>query len=121
MGRGGNVRPDGGFAAWQDGGMGGGEGGVGLGVMAKARRVGAVKTRLCPPLRAPEAAELARSFLLDTVDRVRTVAGARPIMAYTPVEAQAQFEEAAPGFALIPQRGGGLGERQLHPIEEILG
>jgi len=94
---------------------------VGLAIMAKAPRVGAVKTRLCPPLRAPEAAELARSFLLDTVDRVRMVAGARPIMAYAPVEAQAQFEEVAPGFALIPQRGGDLGERQLHLIEEILG
>lgn len=41
-------------------------------------------------------------------------------MAYTPIEAQAQFEEAAPGFALIPQRGGDLGARQLHLIEEVL-
>ena len=101
--------------------MAGAERAVGLAIMAKAPLVGAVKTRLCPPLRPPEAAELARSFLLDTVDRVRMVAGARPIMAYAPVEAQAQFEEAAPGFALIPQRGGDLGERQLHLIEEILG
>ena len=101
--------------------MSGAERAVGLAIMAKAPRVGAVKTRLCPPLRAPEAAELAGSFLLDTVDRVRMVAGARPIMAYAPVEAHAQFEEAAPGFALILQRGGDLGERQLHLIEEILG
>ena len=88
--------------------------------MAKAPRVGAVKTRLCPPLRAPEAAELARCFLLDAVERVRMVAGARPIMAYAPIEAQGQFEEAAPGFALIPQRGGDLGERQLGLIEDTL-
>lgn len=100
--------------------MAGAERAVGLAIMAKAPRVGAVKTRLCPPLGAPEAAELARCFLLDTVDRVRVVAGARPIMAYAPVEAQGQFEEAAPGFALIPQRGGDLGERQLHLIEDVL-
>ena len=89
--------------------------------MAKAPRVGAVKTRLCPPLRAPEAAELARCLLLDAVERVRMVAGSRPIMAYTPIEAQAQFEEAAPGFVQIPQRGGDLGARQLHLIEGVLG
>jgi rSAM/selenodomain-associated transferase 1 len=93
---------------------------VGLAIMAKAPRVGAVKTRLCPPLRAPEAAELARCFLLDAVERVRMVAGARPIMAYAPIEAQGQFEEEAPGFALIPQRGGDLGERQLGLIEDTL-
>jgi uncharacterized protein len=101
--------------------MAGAERAVGLAVMAKAPRVGAVKTRLCPPLRAPEAAELARCFLLDAVERVRSVAGARPIVAYAPIEAHAQFEEAAPGFTLIPQRGGDLGERQLHLVEEILG
>jgi uncharacterized protein len=100
--------------------MAGAERAVGLAIMAKAPRVGAVKTRLCPPLRAPEAAELARCFLLDTVDRVRMVAGVRPIMAYAPVEAQGQFEEAAPGFALIAQRGGDLGERQLHLVEDVL-
>jgi rSAM/selenodomain-associated transferase 1 len=101
--------------------MAGAERAVGLAIMAKAPRVGAVKTRLCPPLRAPEAAELARGWLLDTVDRVRVVAGARPIMAYAPVEAQGQFEEAAPGFALIAQRGRDLGERQLHLIEDVIG
>lgn len=100
--------------------MAGAERAVGLAIMAKAPRVGAVKTRLCPPLRAPEAAELARCFLLDTVDRVRLVAGARPIVAYAPVEAVGQFEEVAPGFTLIPQRGGDLGERQLHLIEDVL-
>ncbi|MGH7416228.1 MAG: TIGR04282 family arsenosugar biosynthesis glycosyltransferase [Candidatus Rokuibacteriota bacterium] len=101
--------------------MAGAERAVGLAIMAKAPRVGAVKTRVCPPLRAPEAAELARCFLLDAVERVRCVAGAQPIMAYAPVEAQAQFEDVAPGFALVAQRGGDLGERQLHLIEDVLG
>jgi rSAM/selenodomain-associated transferase 1 len=101
--------------------MAGAERAVGLAIMAKAPRVGAVKTRLCPPLRAPEAAELARCFLLDAVEQVRTVAGAQPLVAYTPVEARAQFEEAAPDFTLIPQRGENLGERQLDLLEQIIG
>jgi rSAM/selenodomain-associated transferase 1 len=100
--------------------MAGAERVVGLAVMAKAPRAGTVKTRLCPPLRPPEAAELAQCFLLDAIERVRAVAGAQPFLAYTPVESQAQFEEAAAGFALIPQRGSDLGERQRHLIEEIL-
>ncbi|MGH7317548.1 MAG: TIGR04282 family arsenosugar biosynthesis glycosyltransferase, partial [Candidatus Rokuibacteriota bacterium] len=100
--------------------MTGAERAVGLAVMAKAPRVGAVKTRLCPPLRPPEAADLARCFLLDALDRVRWVAGVRPIVAYTPVEAQGDFEGLAPGFTLIAQRGRDLGERQHHLVEEVL-
>lgn len=94
---------------------------VGLAIMAKAPRVGAVKTRLCPPLRAPEAAELARCFLLDAVERVQAVAGVEPILAYTPTEARGEFEVLAPGFALIPQRGEDLGERQGGLVEDVLG
>jgi hypothetical protein len=93
---------------------------VGLAVMAKAPRVGTVKTRLCPPLQAAEAAELARCFLLDAVERVGAVAGVRPIVAYAPVEARAEFEAVAPGLALIAQGGGDLGERQGRLVEDIL-
>jgi len=100
--------------------MSGDEPRVGLAIMAKAPRVGAVKTRLCPPLRVPEAAELARCFLLDAVDRVRSIAGAGPIMAYAPAEARGEFEVAAPGFTLIPQRGDDLGERQARLIADVL-
>ena len=84
---------------------------VGLAIMAKAPRAGAVKTRLCPPLRPPEAAELARCFLLDAVDRVAAVAGVRPVLAYAPVEARGEFESIAPGFALLAQQGEDLGAR----------
>lgn len=109
--------------AWHDGGMHGArsvEPAVGLAIMAKAPRAGAVKTRLCPPLRPPEAAELARCFLLDTVARVAGVAGVRPILAYEPEEARAEFERLAPGFALIAQRGEGLGARQGGVVAEAV-
>jgi uncharacterized protein len=94
---------------------------VGLAIMAKSPRVGAVKTRLCPPLRPPEAAELARCFLLDAVERVGAVAGVRPILAYTPVEARSEFEALAADFTLIAQRGGDLGARQAALVEDVLG
>jgi rSAM/selenodomain-associated transferase 1 len=93
---------------------------VGLAVMAKAPRPGTVKTRLCPPLRAVEAADLARCFLLDAVERAASVVGVRPIVAYAPVEARVEFEALTPGFALIAQRGGDLGERQGGLVEDIL-
>lgn len=93
---------------------------VGLAVMAKAPRAGAVKTRLCPPLRPPEAAELARCFLLDAVDRVGAVAGTRPVLAYAPPEARGEFESLAPGFALLLQQGADLGARQSRLLAEVL-
>jgi rSAM/selenodomain-associated transferase 1 len=93
---------------------------VGLAIMAKAPRAGAVKTRLCPPLRPPEAAELARCFLLDAVERAAGVIGVRPVLAYSPVEARSEFESVAPGFVLLPQQGDDLGVRQARLISEVL-
>jgi uncharacterized protein len=93
---------------------------VGLAIMAKAPRAGAVKTRLCPPLRPPEAAELARCFLLDAVERAAGVVGVRPVLAYAPVEARGEFESIAPGFALLAQQGEDLGARQARLISEVL-
>lgn len=93
---------------------------VGLAIMAKAPRAGTVKTRLCPPLRAPEAADLARCFLLDAVERVRSVAGARPILGYAPAESRSEFEGMGPDFTLIAQEGRDLGERQRRLLDGIL-
>lgn len=93
---------------------------VGLALMAKAPRSGTVKTRLCPPLRAAEAAELARCFLLDAIERIAAVADVRPIVAYTPREARSELEAMAPGLTLVPQRGGDLGERQAALVDDVL-
>ncbi len=89
-------------------------------IMAKAPRPGQVKTRLCPPLAAVEATELYRCFLLDKIAQVRAIEGARPVVAYTPDSARAEFEALAPGFALLPQRGAGLGERLAHAIADLV-
>jgi rSAM/selenodomain-associated transferase 1 len=86
---------------------------IAVAIMAKAPQPGAVKTRLCPPLLAAEAAALYRCFLLDKIEAVQALVGAQPVVAYTPDEARAEFAALAPRFTLVPQRGLDLGAR-LH-------
>jgi rSAM/selenodomain-associated transferase 1 len=92
--------------------------------MAKAPRVGAVKTRLSPPLTAEQAAGLSGCFLRDTMENIAAVAArgdAAGLVAYTPVGDEATFEGLLPEeFALVAQRGDGFGERLLRAVEDIL-
>jgi glycosyltransferase A (GT-A) superfamily protein (DUF2064 family) len=55
---------------------------VAVAIMAKAPRPGEVKTRLSPPLGAPEGAALYRCFLLDKIAAVRALVRAQPVIAY---------------------------------------
>ena len=89
-------------------------------IMAKTPRPGEVKTRLCPPLSAAQAAELYRCFLRDKIEQVRALKEATPVIAYTPPEGRAEFEALAPGFSLVPQRGPDLGTRLANSFEEFL-
>lgn len=76
-------------------------------VMAKAPVPGRVKTRLCPPCTAKQAAAVAEAALADTLEAVAACRAARRIVAL----------DGAPGpwlpagFRVIPQRGRGLAER----------
>ena len=88
---------------------------VAVAIMAKAPRPGTVKTRLCPPLVAEEAAALYRCFLLDKIATVGALVDTRPVIAYTPDDAGAELAGLAPGFALVAQHGPDLGAR-LHAI-----
>lgn len=90
-------------------------------IMAKAPRAGEVKTRLCPPLSASEAAGLYRGFLLDKIEQVRTLKEATPAIAYAPVDGRIFFEALAPGFTLIPQLGADLGARLASSFEQFFG
>ena len=92
---------------------------VALCIMAKAPEAGQVKTRLCPPLSAFDAAELSRCFLLDKVAQVREVTRAEPVVAYAPEGAAAVFEALAPGFRLLPQRGDDLTARLLSVLDRL--
>ena len=93
---------------------------VAVAIMAKAPRAGEVKTRLCPPLSLVDAAELYSRFLLDKIEQVRSLKATSPAIAYAPAEARAFFEELAPGFVLVGQRGADLGERLANSLRELL-
>ncbi len=81
-------------------------------VVAKEPQAGRTKTRLSPPLSGQQAADLARCFLLDTLELMLRVEIAQSILAYTPDEAEPFFRRFVPsGFKFIPQVGVDLGER----------
>ncbi|MDK2890109.1 MAG: uncharacterized protein PWR21_741 [Methanoculleus sp.] len=81
-------------------------------VMARMPVPGEVKTRLVPPLTPPEAARLYAGFLQDAIDRLARISGIRPFVAYTPPAADSFFSGIVPpGFSILPQAGGDLGER----------
>jgi rSAM/selenodomain-associated transferase 1 len=90
-------------------------------IFAKAPLVGQVKTRLCPPLSSGEAAELARCFLVDTVERAYHLPAVRVYLAITPAESEPIFR-ALLSFPVeyIAQRGRSLGEREYYVFDDLL-
>jgi rSAM/selenodomain-associated transferase 1 len=87
-------------------------------VFAKRPEPGRVKTRLCPPLTAEQAAELYRCLLADVLDESARAARAlalAPVLAVDPPSACAELAAAAPaGFRAIGQQGPDLGARMTH-------
>lgn len=81
-----------------------------LGLFAKWPEPGAVKTRLASG-DAAWGAQVARAFLLDSLQRL-TVVDAHRILVFAPAEREADFAAlAADRFALSPQADGDLGQR----------
>ena len=95
-----------------------------LGLMAKAPLAGDVKTRLVPPLTAPEAAELSICFLRDmaaNIGRLSEAGAAKGLVVYTPAGAEGTFAGVLPaGFELLGQRGTSLGERLCNATGDLL-
>jgi uncharacterized protein len=90
--------------------------------MAKAPRVGAVKTRLVPPLQPEEAAALNVCFLRDVTANIAQLDGdtIHGFAAYTPPGEESAFDGKLPkGFRLLAQRGANLGERLFHAFEDF--
>lgn len=88
--------------------------------MAKAPLAGEVKTRLVPPLTAPEAAALNVCFLRDMAENIETVSE-EGVVVYTPTGSEAAFAGVLPeGFKLLAQRGAHLGERLCNATEDLL-
>jgi hypothetical protein len=89
--------------------------------MAKAPIAGAVKTRLCPPLRPDEAAELARCFLEDRVEQLGAVLAGDRLVAFTPPEQARAVRALVPrSVRLVPQRGADLGARMSGLLGDLL-
>src|SRR5205809_7531847 len=80
-----------------------------LAIMTKAPQAGQVKTRLVPPLRPDEAAELNSCFLHDTATAIANSATAKHacgIAVYTPIGSESAEADVLPdNFRLLPQRG----------------
>lgn len=84
-------------------------------ILAKVPEAGRVKTRLTPPMTSADAARVAAAALLDTLDAVRAVPGAQPVVAISgdlpAAEDSEELAAALRNIPLLPQRGDALGER----------
>jgi uncharacterized protein len=90
-----------------------------LAVIAKEPVAGLAKTRLVPALGEAGAARAAAAMLADTLAAVRT-AGAEPWLCFTPAEAEERLARMAPGFGLLAQEGGDLGDRLAACLARLL-
>jgi uncharacterized protein len=102
-----------------------------IGVMAKSPRAGYSKTRLCPPLRPEQAAQLSAAFMRDTTESIRAAAASAPIIGYAAF-APAGTEEAltphlgpstttilADGSVPVPKGVEGFGRCLLHAVQAM--
>jgi uncharacterized protein len=93
-------------------------------VMAKAPRLGEVKTRLVPPLSAAQASALSECFIRDVVGGICTASEAAPIdgyVAYAPAGSEAEFAPLLPArVQLLPPRRTGLGASLFDAAEDLL-
>jgi rSAM/selenodomain-associated transferase 1 len=82
-------------------------------IFTKAPIPGTVKTRLCHPLTADEAASLHGSLVLDTIERTKGLTGTTLYVAGAPDVEHPFFKvlEGHYGARLLEQRGGDLGSR----------
>jgi uncharacterized protein len=95
-------------------------------IFAKAPTPGQVKTRLCPPLTADEAATLHGSFVLDTLERTRTAVAKLKLpldryLACSPSSTAVFFKimEERHVVMLIDQEGDDLGARMSRAFETM--
>jgi uncharacterized protein len=91
-----------------------------LAVIAKEPVAGLAKTRLVPALGETGAARAAAAMLADTLAAVRA-SGADPWLCFTPTGARERLRRLAPGFGLLAQAAGGLGDRLAACLADLLG
>ena len=84
-------------------------------VMAKAPVAGLVKTRLCPPCSAEQAAAIAEAALCDTLAAVADASADRRVLALCGPPGSWLPD----GFTVVEQRGAGLAERLSHAVSLV--
>jgi rSAM/selenodomain-associated transferase 1 len=101
--------------------------------MAKAPQPGRAKTRLCPPLRPEQAAQLSAAFLRDITENIALAANTVPMhgcIAYAPLGGEHWFDghlAEGTGFVLadgspaMPDNVQGFGRCLLHAVQAMLG
>jgi rSAM/selenodomain-associated transferase 1 len=102
-----------------------------IAVMAKAPRPGQAKTRLCPPLRPEQAAQLSAAFLRDITENIALAARAVPIhgaVAYAPAGQERAFDGhladgtmlvLADGSLSVPPDVQGFGRSLFHAVQRL--
>jgi hypothetical protein len=89
--------------------------------MAKVPAAGAVKTRLCPPLRPEQAAGLAQCFLLDRVEQLAGLEATDTAVAFAPADREAELAALLPGgVRRVAQSGADLGARLDRVLTDLL-
>ncbi len=95
-----------------------------IAIMAKAPRLGEVKTRLVPPLSEADAALLSGCFIRDIAGNILAAARAAPIdgyVAYSPAGSEDLFLPLLPErIGLLPPRRIGLGHSLVDAAEDLL-
>ncbi len=91
-------------------------------VFAKAPTPGLVKTRLCPPMRPEQAADLYVNLLDDVLEATGQFALQHQldaVLSVHPIEARGEFASRAPSnFRVIAQCGNGLAARMMWAVDE---
>jgi len=91
-------------------------------VFAKRPEAGAVKTRMCPPLRPDQAAALYAEMLADVLATTAAAAEGAAWLRVHPAEAAGEMaRRCPPGFAVQGQRGRDLGERMRDAVDAAAG
>jgi rSAM/selenodomain-associated transferase 1 len=97
---------------------------IAVAIVCKTPVAGASKTRLSPPLRPEECAEISACFIADLAKTIAALAQEADVSAYalyTPEGSEGALKRLLPeGFELILQGSGDLGDRLLKGIEDLL-
>jgi uncharacterized protein len=97
---------------------------IAIAIICKTPEAGKSKTRLSPPLRPEECAEISSCFIRDLSGTIHSIADGIDIAGaavYTPLGSEAQLRKLLPrGFHLTFQGEGDLGDRLLKGTVDLL-